>query len=772
MPQYKNNSKYKTIKKQVSAATRYDPRIGRRVSVRNYSRDQYIRDYKTISLKIAEKAFEERSKRAKTLDKKKESKETLEEPNEKWLENINRLDVRGIDTPESVRKRYQQIDFSTKINNLEEMASQFEKVNDLLYYSAMEHLNKEQINKLKNKRKDLLNYRKEQKENYKTKLYKYSNADLGIYISEREDGSIEVAFDYPTYRDDLSYSDKEKWRPCAKWDGNNNVWNVYKNKKEEALELLHKKKLIPEKPKAQASLREQYLPKEKQENSIVIEIDDKGAKIDGDYNTLKKISDHYSYYMKGYKYSKAYKEGKWDGKIRIMRLGSGTIPENLAYNILEEKDKILSEQNINIKILDFRKNVIRQNPYKIKDIKLYDYQQEAVRIALDEKQGLIAVATGGGKTEIASGIIAEYGEDNDSIFLVHTTALQDQAEQRLEKRLGKDVGVGGGVRHEIKDTEKGDVNVVTLQSLHNAIKTKKEGKTLTEKQKELLKIYRDAELIIQDEAHHVKAETFKEVFDEGKTKHKFGLSATPFRDENDEKEVFSRFGKKIVDIPVDDLIEKGRLVAPTIHMLEIPSSKETNFIMASFKPGTKKYNAIRRTQIINNKTRNDLIKNIAEEQEKKGKTNLIFVDRIQHGDKLSQLLGTPFLNGQNQSIANREKNRKIIQRVEKGEIKTIVATQQLFGEGFDLPAIDSLIIADAGGMSKVKTMQRAGRALRTKKGKESTDIFDFKDKTEYLNEHASERLKTYKENKKFKIIEHKGPESWRDILVKTSMTQD
>ena len=98
MPQYKNNSKYKTIKKQVSAATRYDPRIGRRVSVRNYSRDQYIRDYKTISLKIAEKAFEERSKRAKTLDRQKTSKIVLEEPNEKWKENINKMDVKGIDT--------------------------------------------------------------------------------------------------------------------------------------------------------------------------------------------------------------------------------------------------------------------------------------------------------------------------------------------------------------------------------------------------------------------------------------------------------------------------------------------------------------------------------------------------------------------------------------------------------------------------------------------------------------------------------------------------
>ena len=97
MPKYKNNSKYKTIKQQVSAATRYDPRIGRRVSVRNYSRDQYIRNYKTISLKIAEKAFEERSQRAKTLDKQKTSKEVLEEPNEKWKENINRMDVKGID---------------------------------------------------------------------------------------------------------------------------------------------------------------------------------------------------------------------------------------------------------------------------------------------------------------------------------------------------------------------------------------------------------------------------------------------------------------------------------------------------------------------------------------------------------------------------------------------------------------------------------------------------------------------------------------------------
>jgi superfamily II DNA or RNA helicase len=753
-------NKYRKVLKRKSSYSYRHPKTGKIVKVPSHKQHYNIRIYRPITRSKAQEAFNLRSDRSKSIDKATLSKNTKEEPDEGWLEHPNRADVRGIDTPESVRKRFNKIRFKKGLNNLQEIALQFNKVNELLYESAKEHLNQKQINRLEKERTRILKRRKDLKESTNPKSYNFCDAKRGVYIAEKNNGGLEISFDYLTYKDEVS--DKNKWRSYAKWDPSNKIWHVYKNQKDKAFDLLFNENLIPDKPKKSKSLRQLYLPKNRRENSIVIEIDEEGAKMDGDHSDLKKLSDYYSYQAKGYKYSKAYKDGRWDGRIRIISLGKQTLPENLAYNILQEKDQIFNDKDINIEILDFRKNATRKKPYKLKDIKLYDYQQDAVRQALDAKQGLITVATGGGKTEIAGGIIAEYGVENDTIFLVHTTALQDQAEERLELRLGKDVGVGGGVNHDIKDTPKGDINVVTLQSLHKAIKARKEGEELSKKQKEMVKAYDDSELIIQDEAHHIKADTFKEVFDEGKTKHKYGLTATPYRDENDEKEVFSRFGKEIVNIPPDDLIRKGKLVPPKIHMIDVSESKEAKKVKQMYRPGAKRYNAIRRAQIIQNKSRNNFIKEVAEKQKQLGKTSLIFVDRIDHGNRLAKTINTPFLNGQNQSAKNRKKNQEVIKKLKEGKLRTVVATQQLFGEGFDLPAIDSLIIADAGGMSKVKTMQRAGRALRTKKGKKETEIFDFADKTDYLYEHANMRLNTYKQNQEFKVVKHKNPQEWKD----------
>lgn len=710
----------------------------------------------------ARQAFEKRSKKAKTTDLASRAKKVYPsgEATTSYLVNPGRSDVEGIDTPrprklpkDRVREEYDKIDFNKNYTDLISLSKDFHIINNLLYNA--ESLNEIAIKKLEQRRDYLLERRIELKESIKPKSFNYYNSETRLDIKEidKKYYRFKVGFDYETYRD-LSNNTKEQWRKCARWDPDEKKWFVYKNKSNDAIDLLYDNKLISKKPEKLQSLSDQYLTDaEKKKDTLIIEIDNKQkiAKIDGNFNELKKIDNFYSYYVKGYKYSQAYKDGKWDGKAHIVNLSNRTLPPNLAYNIIENKEEI--DPNLHIKIVDFRENAIRKDQIKLKDVKLYDYQQEAVSKAIDGKQGLIVIATGGGKTEVASGVIGEFGKDNDAIFLVHTTALQDQAEERLERRLGIDVGIGGGVKHNIKDTKKGDINVVTLQSLYQALKTKEQKKELTEKQKEIIKAYKDAELIIQDEAHHVKADTFKNVIDQADTKHIIGLTATPYRDENDEKEVYSRFGKKIIDINADKLINKGRLVPPTINMISVPATKEAREISSTYRSGTKKYNAIRNAQIINNEERNHLIKKLAQNQEEEGKTNLIFVDRIAHGKKLAKLLNKPFLNGQDQSKKNRDKNQEVISKVAKGEIKTVIATQQLFGEGFDLPAIDSLIIADAGGMSKVKTMQRAGRALRTKEGKKLTEIYDFNDKIEYLGEHADQRLGTYKTNKTFTINE-------------------
>jgi superfamily II DNA or RNA helicase len=75
----------------------------------------------------------------------------------------------------------------------------------------------------------------------------------------------------------------------------------------------------------------------------------------------------------------------------------------------------------------------------------------------------------------------------------------------------------------------------------------------------------------------------------------------------------------------------------------------------------------------------------------------------------------------------------------------------------DIPEVDCLILA-GGGQSTVKTIQRVGRALRTRSDKQTVIIYDFLDGRcpgpkrqrglqltydDYLAHHSKQRVKDY-----------------------------
>lgn len=82
----------------VRGHTRLDPRTGKRVSVGSYPRNQRYRQDIPVSRVDALKKFNQKSTRAKATDRSKTSKKVFEEPNEYWLEHMDKSDVKDIDT--------------------------------------------------------------------------------------------------------------------------------------------------------------------------------------------------------------------------------------------------------------------------------------------------------------------------------------------------------------------------------------------------------------------------------------------------------------------------------------------------------------------------------------------------------------------------------------------------------------------------------------------------------------------------------------------------
>lgn len=192
------------------------------------------------------------------------------------------------------------------------------------------------------------------------------------------------------------------------------------------------------------------------------------------------------------------------------------------------------------------------------------------------------------------------------------------------------------------------------------------------------------------------------------------------------------------------LVQEGHSAKPYITITSI-FGVEQNMETVNIS-GLKDYQQVYENGIVRNEYRNKLIAKITEMCYNEGKGILIIINRIEHGETLSRLmdiLSIPhmFLHGE---IEDAEREAKL-RSMREGELKVMIATS-IMDEGVDISGID-VLIQGAGGKSLRQTVQRVGRAIRKKKGKENkAQVFDFYDRThDYLFKHSKARIKIYEE---------------------------
>jgi superfamily II DNA or RNA helicase len=170
----------------------------------------------------------------------------------------------------------------------------------------------------------------------------------------------------------------------------------------------------------------------------------------------------------GYFFSPAFKANRWDGRVRFFDKKTNSFPTGLLEKVLNELE-CNTEGDIKntLEIVDTRDKFHVSVPDEIKLIEpsvdggfitLRDYQYDSVKNAIDNTRGIVNVATNGGKTEIASGIIQQLLPHLKSgqtiLFVTHNKEIFHQSAKRIEKRLNIKVGkVGDG---------KWDIRPVTL----------------------------------------------------------------------------------------------------------------------------------------------------------------------------------------------------------------------------------------------------------------------------------------------------------------------
>ena len=365
--------------------------------------------------------------------------------------------------------------------------------------------------------------------------------------------------------------------------------------------------------------------------------------------------------------------------------------------------------------IDIRSKTEKTDKYSMsEEFEFRDYQQDIINKVVGTKttkgieRGIIKVATGGGKTGIAAGIVAGMGV-SPTIMYVPSIDLLKQAKDELEKFIRKDglpikVGMIGGGCRDIQD-----VNIMTIQTAVRSlggvwVKFDDEDKTkddtnIDDIKSDVRDLIKSSKLMICDEVQHWAAETCQIISDASLScQYKYGMSATPYRDQGDDILIQGCFGKVIADISASFLIQRDYLVRPTIYFLDIANMR-----------GIRKsnYANIYRQAIAENEYRNGKIVEMAGRFHASGRKILILVKQIAHGKMLEKLIpDSTFMHGG----TGKKKRAAHLDKMRKGEPQITIASV-IFDEGIDVRPLDTLILA-GGGKSPTRALQRIGRIRR------------------------------------------------------------
>ena len=464
----------------------------------------------------------------------------------------------------------------------------------------------------------------------------------------------------------------------------------------------------------------------------------------GDYD--KALVRHVlSYPVQGHQFSKAFRTGKWDGRKHLFRPRTGAFQTGLAASLR----LCLEEEGVEVSVDDLRPiPTPSEAGFDLNGITFdapYDYQLEACEKMIEAKQGVVKVATGGGKTEIACAVTQYLGLK--TLFLVPSKQLMYQSQERFIERLElspAEIGIVG-------DSKWQPGSLVTIASIDTL-----ESRMDTVACQDLIK---SAEVLFMDECHGVGSDTYYTVATLCPAFYRYGLSATPLdRTDGANMMLLAATGEMIIDIPLKTLVDRGVCATGKIIFDKIT------------KPVLKKriqYNTAYKQGVSENPQLLEKVIQWTEIFYDMGLGTLILCEEIQHGKTIddalwteaSKLIPHQFIHG----TEDMDVRRSAIENFDSRRLPVLIAST-IMDQGVDVQTIDALILAGSR-KSKIRTLQRLGRGLRGDK-LIVVDFANFSHK--YLLEHSYKRLQDLKDEDCFPI-HYSAPDA---DLVKKLWSED
>jgi len=350
---------------------------------------------------------------------------------------------------------------------------------------------------------------------------------------------------------------------------------------------------------------------------------------------------------------------------------------------------------------------------------LRGYQQQAASAAQERRFGVVSLATAAGKTVLTLYIIAE--RKQPALVVVHTKALLKQWIDRAHEFLGipvEEIGIIGDGQKRIGDR----ITIAMVQTLY---KCKDDVAPVI------------GHLVV-DECHRCPSKIFTEAVTAFDSKYMLGLTATAFRRDGLTKLIYWHLGDRVHTIDRKELTDTGAILPFGVKWVK------TDFTTSLDPSG--QYSAML-SELTQDLERNRLVCREAAAQVKTSPGIVLALsDRKEHCRLIAEVLDRD--HGIAPTILTGDLSTKARERVEaklkNGDCRVLVATGQLIGEGFDLPALGAVVLATPIRFEG-RLIQFIGRALRPSTGQGHATVVDFLDvNVGVLESSARKRLAVYR----------------------------
>ena len=329
-------------------------------------------------------------------------------------------------------------------------------------------------------------------------------------------------------------------------------------------------------------------------------------------------------------------------------------------------------------------------------IDLRDYQRDIVERARLVRRPCVVMPTGSGKTLVASEIIR--GEaDRHVLFLAHRRELIHQAAAKLGE-----VGVNAGVILAGEPTNAmSGVQIASVQTLWS--------RSFRSKSLELP----PADIVFIDEAHHVRAHTYKAIIEKYPDAKIIGLTATPCR--RDGRGLGNVFDALVEGPQVPELIAQGFLVGTKVFAPSKPDLKGVHTRQGDYVE----------SELAERMDKVELVGDIVSHWHRlsERRKTVVFATSVAHSVHLKDEFERSGVRAEHIDGSTPKGERdEILAEFARGDLK-VVTNCAVLTEGWDSPSVSCIVLArptKSPGLFR----QMVGRVLRPYPGKGHALVLD------------------------------------------------